>query len=147
MQITRFTDLALRVTMRLAVLDEGASTTTAVVAAEMRVPYTHVAKVVTALQRLGVVETRRGRSGGLRLADAAPLISIGHIVRSLEGPGEVVQCEGSAPCPLRSACRLRGALRRAQEAFFAALDPVTVADATAVPTRDLLLTLSSAPTG
>lgn len=146
-QITRFTDLALRVTLRLAVLEDGARTTTTVLARELCVPRSHVAKVVTALQRLGVVETRRGRAGGLRLADVAPQISIGHIVRSLEGPGEVVQCEGPTPCPLRSGCRLRGALRRAQEAFFAALDPVTVAAATAQPTRTLLVQLGAPPTG
>ena len=66
-------------------------------------------------------------------------------MRSLEGPDEVVQCEGSVPCPLRGGCRLRTALRDAQEAFFAALDPLTVADLTAPPTRTILLNLSSRP--
>jgi len=144
-QLSGFTDLALRIVMRLAVLDEEASTTRTV-SEQLHVKYTHAAKAVAALQRLDVVETRRGRSGGLRLRDEARTMSVGHLVRSLEGPGEVVQCEGPVPCPLRGGCRLRTALRDAQEAFFAALDPLTIADLAAPPTRAILLTLSPRPT-
>lgn len=63
-------------------------------------------------------------------------------MRELEGPGEVVECEGDTPCPLRSACRLRSALRRAEEAFYASLDPLTVSDLAASPTGPLLLGIS-----
>ena len=107
--------------------------------------YTHAAKAVAALQRLGVVETRRGRAGGLSLREEARGFSVGRLVRDLEGPGEVVQCEGPVPCPLRGGCRLRAALRDAQEAFFAALDPLTIADLAAAPTRTILLTLGNRP--
>ncbi|MEV8209723.1 hypothetical protein AB0P40_31890, partial [Streptomyces sp. NPDC079189] len=61
----------------------------------------------------------------------------------LIGPGDVVECEGSTPCPLRSACRLRGALRRAEEAFYASLDPITVAELVTSPTGPLLIGISS----
>ena len=53
--------------------------------------------------------------------------------------GDVVECEGENPCPLSPGCRLRGALRQAQEAFYASLDPLTLADVTADPTGPLLL--------
>lgn len=62
MRLTRFTDLALRVLMRLAVEDPKATDdlpTTREVAAGMRVPYTHTAKAVARLQHLGLVEARR----------------------------------------------------------------------------------------
>lgn len=128
--------------MRLAVLDEGDSSTTAVLSEQLNVKATHAAKVVTALHRLGVVEARRGRTGGLRLAPGAGSTSVGRLVRELEGAGEVVDCEGGQ-CPLRGGCRLRSALAQAQEAFFAALDPITIDDVSAAPTRTLLLALSS----
>jgi Rrf2 family nitric oxide-sensitive transcriptional repressor len=148
MQLAGFTDLALRILMRLAVLGEDGATTT-VLAEQLNVSYAHATKVVTALSALGVVDARRGRNGGLRLADEARDISVGFIVRRLEGgPSEgreVVDCEGANPCPLRGGCRLRAALRDAQEAFFAALDPLTVADVTAAPTRSLLLSLGPRP--
>ena len=145
MQLSGFTDLALRIVMRLAVLDDEA-TTTRTVSEQLQVKYTHAAKAVAALQRLGVVETRRGRAGGLSLRDDARTHSVGRLVRDLEGPDEVVQCEGRVPCPLRGGCRLRSALRDAQEAFFAALDPLTIGDLAAPPTRAILLTLSARPT-
>jgi len=144
-QLSGFTDLALRIVMRLAVLDDEA-TTTRTVSEQLQVKYTHAAKAVAALQRLGVVETRRGRAGGLSLRDDARTHSVGRLVRDLEGPAEVVQCEGRVPCPLRGGCRLRSALRDAQEAFFAALDPLTIGDLAAPPTRAILLTLSARPT-
>lgn len=145
MQLTGSTDLALRIVMRLAVLEDSA-TTTRTVSEQLRVKYTHAAKVVATLQRLGVVETRRGRAGGLSLVEDARSLSVGRLVRSLEGPDEVVQCEGPVPCPLRGGCRLRSALRDAQEAFFAALDPLTIGDLAEPPTRAILLNLSSRPT-
>ncbi|POX54789.1 transcriptional regulator [Streptomyces sp. Ru71] len=144
MRLLRSTDLALRVLMRLAVA--GASTpTTRQVAADMDVPYTHTAKVVAELQHLGLVDARRGRGGGLALTGKGRTASVGAVVRSFEGDGDVVDCEGATPCPLNSGCRLRGALRRAQEAFYAALDPVTVADIVGDPTGPLLLGITRAP--
>lgn len=141
MRLLRSTDLALRVLMRLAVA--GAATpTTREVAEGMEVPYTHAAKVVAELQHLGLVDARRGRGGGLALTERGRTASVGAVVRSFEGDGDVVDCEGTAPCPLNAACRLRGALRRAQEAFFATLDPLTVADMVESPTGPLLLQIA-----
>ncbi|MFF0460169.1 RrF2 family transcriptional regulator [Streptomyces mexicanus] len=143
MRLLRSTDMALRVLMRLAVAGET-SPTTREVAADMGVPYTHAAKVVAELQHRGLVETRRGRGGGLSLTEAGRGASVGKIVRALEGEGDVADCEGATPCPLNADCRLRGALRRAQEAFYATLDPLTIADMVAPPTGPLLLGLPSA---
>ncbi|MET9123553.1 MULTISPECIES: RrF2 family transcriptional regulator [unclassified Streptomyces] len=144
MRLLRSTDLALRVLMRLAVA-EGSTPTTREVATDMDVPYTHAAKVVAELQHLGLLDARRGRGGGLTLTEAGRTASVGSVVRTFEGDGDVVDCEGATPCPLHSACRLRGALRRAQEAFFASLDPLTVGDMVASPTGPLLLGISSRP--
>ncbi|MHC3815757.1 RrF2 family transcriptional regulator [Streptomyces sp. DT9] len=142
MRLTRFTDVALRVLMRLAVVENEDPPTTREVAAAMQVPYSHAAKVVARLQHLGLVEARRGRGGGLALAPGGLTASVGGLVRELEGPGDVVDCDGTTPCPLRSACRLRGALREAAEAFYATLDPITVAELVASPTGPLLIGIS-----
>ncbi|MEU4209427.1 Rrf2 family transcriptional regulator [Streptomyces sp. NPDC026206] len=146
MRLTKSTDIALRIAMRLAVTaQDAAAPTTREVAGAIGVPYTHAAKVVSRLQHLGVVEARRGRGGGLSLTAAGRLSSVGRLVRELEGAGDVVGCEDDPPCPLRGACLLRGALRDAQEAFFAALDPITVQDLTGPPTGPVLLSLGPPP--
>lgn len=145
MRLTKGTDLALRIAMRLAVLDEDAEPTTREVAAAVAAPYSHAAKVVTQLQHLGVLEARRGRGGGLALTSWGRTGSLGRLVRELEGVGDVVGCEADPPCPLRQACRLREVLRTAQEAFYATLDPLTLEDLVAAPTGPVLVGLSPRP--
>ena len=147
MRLTSFTDLGLRIVMRLAVLDDDETATTSQLAGQLNVSYNHAVKVVAALQRAGIVATTRGRAGGLRLAEGARQSSIGALVRLLEGDDEVIECEGTNPCPLRTACRLRSALRRAQQAFFAELDPLTIGDVIAPPTQALLLSIGVGAAG
>ncbi|MFH8681039.1 RrF2 family transcriptional regulator [Streptomyces lydicus] len=141
MRLTKFTDLGLRAVMRLAVTEQAEPLTTREVAKAMDVPYAHMAKAVTRLQHLGVLEARRGRGGGLELTGLGRQASVGWLARELEGVEEVVACDGDPPCPLRGACRLRGALREAQEAFYATLDPLTVADLVTPPTGPVLVGL------
>lgn len=141
MRLTKFTDLALRVTMRLAAIDAATAPTSREVAESVAASYTHIAKVVSRLQHLGVVEARRGRGGGLEITSSGRQASVGWLVRELEGVGDVVGCEDSPPCPLRGACRLRHALHEAQEAFYASLDPLTVQDLVGDPVRPALIRL------
>ncbi|MDQ2851319.1 MAG: Rrf2 family transcriptional regulator [Actinomycetota bacterium] len=150
MQLTRFTDLALRLVMRLAVIDPaeaGSRPTTHRVAEDVEVPYTHAAKAVARLRVLGVVDTRRGRGGGLSITEFGREVSIGWLARQLEGAQEVIECEGKHPCPLRHGCRLRAALARAREAFFAELDSLTLADLTTAPTGAVLVSLTARRAG
>lgn len=144
MQLTRFTDLGLRILMRLAVAEHPGATTHSI-AHQLAVSYTHATKVVARLQTLGVIETRRGRNGGLNITDLGREVSVGWLARRLEGAEEVIECGGSTPCPLRGACHLRVLLRDAQEAFFAALDPYTLTDLTQSPTAGVLLSLTARP--
>nr|WP_296069269.1 Rrf2 family transcriptional regulator [uncultured Actinoplanes sp.] len=137
MRLNRSTDITLRILMLGAVRD-GLLTIDELSAA-LVVPRHHLAKVVQRMQHLGLLETVRGRHGGVRLASDAADTSIGRIVRELEGETEVVDCDGDPGCPLSQGCTLRGALRRAQEAFYAALDPITVRDLAAPPYRQVLL--------
>ncbi|MEV8630340.1 Rrf2 family transcriptional regulator [Streptosporangium sp. NPDC051023] len=141
MRLTAFTDISLRIVMRLAVARDDELLTTRSVAGALAVPYTHAAKAVARLGELGLVETRRGRGGGLRLTGTGRHASIGGVVRELEGGGDLVGCEDDPPCPLRAACRLRTALAEAREAFFVSLDSVTVDSLIASPTGPALVLL------
>ena len=146
-RLTKFTDLALRAVMRLAVATDGEPMTTRQVAEAVDVPYAHMAKAVSRLQHLGVLEARRGRGGGLGLTVLGRRASVGWLVRELEGEEEVVACEGDTPCPLRGDCRLRRALREAQNAFYASLDRLTVADLVASTRGPVPVGLSLRPPG
>lgn len=129
MQLTRFTDLGLRAVMLLAAGEaDGRRVTTRSIAAGANASENHIAKAVARLADLGMVESRRGRVGGLTLTDEGRRASIGWLVRRLEGDREVIECGGAKPCPLVSACRLRRVLADAKEAFYRELDRYTVDD-------------------
>ncbi|WP_344172288.1 Rrf2 family transcriptional regulator [Pilimelia columellifera] len=139
MRLNRSTDIGLRVVM-FAASHDGGQHTIDELAEALAVPRHHLAKVVQRLQRLGAVGTVRGRAGGVRITTAGLATTVGTLVRAFEGEAEVVECDEPV-CPLRHGCRLRGALRAAQEAFYRSLDPVTIAELIRSPTREVLLTL------
>jgi Rrf2 family nitric oxide-sensitive transcriptional repressor len=143
MQVTQFTDLGLRAVMRLAAATDDRPTSKEI-AAQLSVSYLHMTKVVTRLAELGVIDARRGRGGGLAITELGRTAQVGWLVRRLENHSdsdEVIECEGPNPCPLRFGCLLRGALRRAQDAFYESLDQLTVEDLIGPPTRNVLLAL------
>ena len=151
MRLMKSTDLALRLLMRLAVVPPGTDPdelpTTRDVAEAMGAATTHMAKVVGKLQHLGLVQARRGRGGGLVLTPSGRVASVGAVVRTFEGSGDLAACldDGDGPCPLSAACRLRSALRAAQEMFYASLDGLTIEDVIAAPTGPLLLSIGLRP--
>jgi Rrf2 family nitric oxide-sensitive transcriptional repressor len=133
-RLTKFTDLALRVVLRLAQAGESGALTPDTVARSVGATGGEIADVVERLRRLGVVAGR----AELTLSPSGREASLGTLVRELEGSGDVAGCHDDPPCPLTGACRLRGVLRTAQEAFFASLDPVTVRDLMSPPPRSRL---------
>ena len=129
MQITKFSDYALRILIHLAV--SGGDRLSARDIAEVQgISVTHLAKIAQWLASEGYVNATRGRSGGMTLARDPSGISIGALLRSSEAGSPLVEClrpDGGC-CALTPACGLSPVLADAQEAFFAHLDPVTLAD-------------------
>lgn len=127
MQLTLFSDLALRVLMythaageRLVTIDE--------IAESYAISRTHLTKVVNALTRAGYLTAVRGRSGGLRLGRPADQIVLGDVVRTTEPDFALVECfQTGNQCVINSCCRLQGVLNEALAAFLAVLDRNTVA--------------------
>jgi len=127
MQLTKFSDLALRVLMyaqsagdRLVTIDE--------MTASYRVSRAHLMKVVNALTRAGYLTAVRGRSGGLRLGRPAEEIRLGEVVRITEPDFALVECFSTgSQCVIGGCCRLPSVMRRALGAFLEELDRHTLA--------------------
>ena len=96
-----------------------------------------LAPVICRLRQLDVVIVREDPRT-FTLAPSGRDVSVGWLVRQLEGMGDVVECGGSSPCPLVCGCRLRSALRDAQQAFFSSLDSIAVRDVVPGETRSSL---------
>lgn len=131
MKLTSFTDLALRLLMHLAGR-HGDLCTIADVAREHGISEAHLMKVTHLLAQAGLVETLRGRGGGMRLARPAERITLGEVVRLTESDFALVECfTGRTTCKLDGRCALAGTLEDALEAFLAVLDGRTLADVAA----------------
>ena len=128
MRLSVYSDYSLRVLMYVAAKPDGLSTIREIADA-YGISRNHLMKVVFELGRYGLLENLRGRSGGIRLARPADKIRIGEVVRFTESETALVECFGPANgCVITTACRLKGALNQALEAFLAVLDRYTLQD-------------------
>ncbi|WP_407151605.1 RrF2 family transcriptional regulator [Bradyrhizobium sp. ORS 86] len=134
MRLTSFTDFALRALMRLAG-EPNRSFATSEIAAEFGISRNHLAKVVRDLAEAGFVTTQRGVGGGFSLARPAQAITLGQVVRALEGDGALVECfrDDGGGCVLLPRCRLKAKLAAAREAFLRELDGTTLAECAYLP--------------
>ena len=130
MRLTRFSDIGLRVLIYLERAGERPHpVTVAEIGAQFDIPLNHLVKVVGHLGRAGWVRAIRGRNGGLRLAADAATLTVGQVLRELEGDDELVDCAGTN-CALSLDCQLRGVLKAGMRAFYQELDRYTLAQMT-----------------
>lgn len=139
MQLTRYTDFGVRTLMYLAVQPDR---TTLFRIAEITQVFdlspNHVSKIVHHLGKLGYLETIRGKTGGFRLGKPACEINLGQLVRVLENSLAPIDC--SKPyCRFTPACKLKGVLAHAVDAYLNVLDQYSLQDI--VSNRDELLVL------
>jgi len=136
MMLTRFSDYSLRVLM-FAALRGNRPFSVSEVSEKYDLSKNHLAKVVNHLVRLGHLQAQRGRGGGVWLGCDPRTIRLGKLVRLTENDSPLVECFAarSNRCRLTPACRLKGALAQALDAFYASLDECTLADLVADPAR------------
>ncbi|MBV8049211.1 MAG: Rrf2 family transcriptional regulator [Paludibacterium sp.] len=134
MNLTRFSDYALRVLICSAV-EPARLFTIAEIADGYGISENHLMKVVHRLAVLGLLETVRGKNGGLRLARPADQINLGEVLRQTEQGQPLVECfeGGAGGCRIAPACQLKTALKEAEHAFYAVLDRYTLADMVTEP--------------
>lgn len=131
MRLTMRTNLAMRTLMFCAV-NGGRTVRKSEIAIACNASENHLGLVINQLGQHGFLQTLRGRAGGIRLARAPEAISVGDVIRVFESCLPFAECfEGAEnECPLKGCCKLRGLLGTALEAFYATLDPVSLADLT-----------------
>lgn len=131
MRLTQWTDYTLRVLMYCAACEgRKQPVTISEIAQSYSISRSHLTKIVQELAAQGLLETTRGRGGGIRLMKPAHEINVGTVVRATETDFQVVECFDASTnqCRLSSHCCLQGVLGQAMRAFFAVLDGVTLGD-------------------
>lgn len=131
MRLTNWSDYSLRVLMYCAACAEREQPATIGEIAEAHaISRSHLTKIVMTLSSMGLLETTRGRGGGLRLLKPAKNIVLGAVIRQTETDFTLVECFDAAHnnCLLDGRCRLKAAFQAAMKAYLAVLDGVTLAD-------------------
>lgn len=129
MRLTRQTNYAIRLLMYCAA-NEGRLSRVSEVASAYSVSELFLFKILQPLVEAKIVETVRGRNGGVRLARPASEITLFDVVRVTEENFAMAECfeNDAADCPLIDACGLNAALRKALGAFFEVLEGYSIDD-------------------
>lgn len=87
-------------------------------------------KLIKPLVADGMLETLRGRKGGVRLGRPASEISLLKAIQLTEDNFALAECfvSDDIACPLVNQCAFNGALREALDAFFNVLGNYTIED-------------------
>ncbi|UZK65152.1 RrF2 family transcriptional regulator [Sphingomonas sp. M1-B02] len=107
------------------------------IAAQANVPRKFLELILADLREAGFLFSTRGKMGGYRLARASHLISLGEIIRVIEGPLALVPCvsrtayRACLDCKDENACAIRQAMARVRDETARILDGTSLADAIA----------------
>ena len=130
MKLTRQSSYAIRTLMYCAV-NESKLSHVADIAKAHGMSELFLFKLIKPLVENGLLETVRGRKGGIRLGRPASEITLLDTIKLTEENFAMAECfdgGGDVACPLADNCDLNGALREALGAFFEVLDSYTIAD-------------------
>lgn len=129
MRLTRQSNYAIRTLIYCAV-NEPALSRVADIARAHAISELFLFKLIKPLVENGLIETVRGRHGGIRLGRPASEITLLDTIRLTEEHFAMAECfeGGDVSCPLIDACDVNSALREALGAFFGVLESYTIAD-------------------
>jgi Rrf2 family protein len=107
-----------------------------------QLPIKFLEQIMQALKEEGWVESVRGKFGGYRLAKSASAITIGDVVRHIDGPLAPIGCVSQSAyvpctCPDETHCGLRMIMLDVRNAIANILDRYTLADVVEVTLRKL----------
>jgi Rrf2 family protein len=121
-------DYACRALCALAAAD-GQALTADELAGEQDLPVRFLRGILNELRRVGIVSSQRGNEGGYRLARPPTEVTLGEVLRRLEGPLAEVRNERPEDASYRGAAEhLQEVWVAVRAALRAVLDEVTVAD-------------------
>jgi Rrf2 family protein len=103
------------------------------IAERERIPVKFLEQILLALKNAGLLGSRSGAGGGYYLARPPDQITLGQIVRVLDGPLAPIRCVSKVAyepciCPDESTCGLRLVMRDVRNAISGILDGTTLAD-------------------
>lgn len=144
MKLSKRGEYALRSLINLGIAYEVGRSLVQVseMAEKEKLPIKFLEQILQALKEAGVVNSARGKFGGYRLAKPPREITIGHVVRLMDGPLAPIGCVSQTAyekcsCPDEVHCGLRMLMLDVRNAISGILDRYTLADVVEVTLRKL----------
>ncbi len=130
LRLSKLTDYAVVVLVRLADEAGSAVQTTPGIAAATGIPEPTVAKVLKAMVGSGLVASQRGARGGYRLARSLAAMPICDVIEAIDGPIALTSCVegGAGGCEAAALCPVHGRWDPVNDAIREALGAITLAD-------------------
>lgn len=113
------------------------------IAEEFNIPAELLAKILQRLAKRGLIVSQSGPKGGYVLARSPAEITVGEVVRAIEGPIHIVSCFETSDCPQISRCNLRRPVQKIQASISYLLDSMSLAELAAEPVEIRELTAVS----
>jgi len=125
---TTATSYGIKALLHLASRPANGSVKVHEMARALGVSQSYLAKILQELASKNFVETRRGPTGGVRLAAPPESISVNAVVAALEGLGPMSRCLlGEAECPPDNPCALHSGWAQVRQVFDANIGMVDLA--------------------
>jgi Rrf2 family protein len=131
MSVSQKCQYALRALFELGKRRLGGVTSVAEIAAAQAIPPRFLECILAELRHAGFVESRRGVRGGYSLSRGPEQITVGEIIRAVDGPVSPVRCGDDLPaarCSLAGNCAFLGLWQRAGAALAGVYDATSLHD-------------------
>jgi len=129
LRFTKRADYGLMAIHYIAVQEDLGAVSAKRIAEEFHIPSELLAKILQRLAKKKLITSTNGPKGGYVLARRPPEISVGDVVRALEGPINIVSClEASSDCPQMAHCNLRRPVQKIQVAISQVLDTMSLSE-------------------
>jgi Rrf2 family protein len=139
LRFTKRADYGLMAIHYIAVHEEVGTVSAKRIADEFAIPPELLAKILQRLARERLITSQNGPRGGYVLARRPIEITVGQVVRALEGPINIVECfEEDSDCPQMARCNLRRPVQKIQAAISQMLDTMTLAELVGSDVPDLI---------
>ena len=131
-------EYGLRVVLELTRRKGQGPVSVSVISAAQAVPLRFLELIVKELRHARIVRSYRGAKGGYTLRANPQRLTIGRIIRLLDGPlspMDCIACGGKRRCSLRGACSFEAVWKQATRALEAVYDSVTFEQLAAEPPK------------
>jgi len=134
MQASQKCQYALRAVYELAKRHGEGPASAPDIARAQAIPPKFLELILQELRQAGLVESRRGPQGGYLLAGDPRALTVGQVIRLIEGPFAPVSCIATGdpgapgPCSLQGRCTFLNLWERAHSAVAGVLDATTFQD-------------------